>query len=150
MGGATDRHFQMLCERVIERPELVNDDRFAHNTARVNNRDVLVPLLDSIFRTKPAAEWIDRLRAASIPCSPVRGVLEALRSAEAAPLIVDAGGFQTVANPVRFDGERLPVRLAPPKLGQHADAIARELTTANTTKQTARRTRIGRTPAGRR
>ncbi len=150
IGGGTDRHFRLLCERVIERPELVNDERFAHNTARVNNRDVLVPLLDSIFRTKPAAEWIERLRAVSIPCSPVRGVLEALRSAEAAPLIVDAGGFRTVANPVRFDGERLPVRLAPPKLGQHTGEIARELTTANTTERTAPRTRTGRTPAGRR
>jgi crotonobetainyl-CoA:carnitine CoA-transferase CaiB-like acyl-CoA transferase len=150
IGGGTDRHFRLLCERVIERPELVNDERFAHNTARVNNRDVLVPLLDSIFRTKSATEWIERLRSVSIPCSPVRGVLEALRSPEAAPLLVDAGGFQTVANPVRFDGERLPVRLAPPKLGQHTEEIARELTTANTTKQTARRTRTGRTPAGRR
>jgi crotonobetainyl-CoA:carnitine CoA-transferase CaiB-like acyl-CoA transferase len=150
MGGATDRHFRMLCERVIERPELATDERFATNAARVNHRDALVPILDSIFRTKPAAEWIERLRAVAIPCSPVRGVLEALRSAEAQPLLVDGGGFSTVANPVRFDGERLPVRLAPPALGQQTADISSELTTANTTTRKARRMRIGRTPTGRR
>ena len=150
MGGGTDRHFRMLCERVIERPELAIDERFATNAVRVNNREVLVPLLDSIFRTKPAADWIERLRAVSIPCSAVRGVFEALRSPEAGPMIVDGGGFETVSNPVRFDGERLPVRLTPPKLGQHNEEVRRELTTANTTARTVRRTRTGRTPTGRR
>lgn len=150
IGGGTDRHFRLLCERVIERPELIDDERFSTNTARVNHRDVLVPLLDSIFATKLAADWIERLRAVSIPCSLVRGVLETLRSAEARPMIVDAGGFQTVSNPVRFDGRRLPVRVPPPKLGEHTAAVTNELTSANTTAQRARRTRIGRTPAGRR
>ena len=135
IGGGTDRHFRNLCEQVIERPELATDERFATNTNRVINRQVLVPLLDDIFRTKPADEWLSRCRAASIPCSPVRGVLEALRSEAAQPLIVHAGGYETVAHPVRFDGERLPVRAPAPTLGQHSDAIRSELT-SRTTAQT--------------
>lgn len=148
IGGGTDRHFRHLCEQVIERPELAGDERFATNSARVANRDVLVPLLDAIFRTRPAAEWLEKLRAANIPCSPVRGVLEALRSDAARPLIANAGDYETVGNPVRFDGKRLPIRRRPPKLGEQSEAIRAELTTANTTTRKGPRTRSGRTPGG--
>lgn len=127
IGGGTDRHFRMLCERVIEQPELAMEERFASNTARVMNRATLVPLLESIFRTKEAAAWVDRCRDANIPASLVRGVLEALRSEEARPLIANVGTYETVAHPVRFDGQRLPLRSAPPRLGEHTNAIVREL-----------------------
>ncbi|HEX6642388.1 MAG TPA: CoA transferase [Thermoanaerobaculia bacterium] len=132
IGGGTDRHFRMLCERVIERPELASEERFATNGARVANRDTLVALLDGIFRTQPAEHWVLRCRAASIPASVVQGVLEALRSDAAKPLVgtlqhPDLGAYETVRHPVRFDGERLPLRDAPPRLGEHTDAIVREL-----------------------
>jgi crotonobetainyl-CoA:carnitine CoA-transferase CaiB-like acyl-CoA transferase len=57
----------------------------------------------------------------------VRGVLEALRSDAAKPLIADAGEYEAVRHPVRFDGERLPIRTPPPKLGEHTAALRREL-----------------------
>ena len=122
-GGATDRHFRLLCERVLERPDLAQDERFATNAVRVTNRDVLLPILEQLFETKPAVEWLARCRAAGIPSSPVRGVLEALRSEIAKPLIVNTGEYETVSHPVRFDGERLPVRIPAPRLGQHNEAF---------------------------
>ena len=133
LGGGTDRHFRSLCERVIGRPELASDERFATNAARVANREILVPLLDGIFRTRPAADWIVRCREAAIPCSLVQGVLEALRSEAAWSLIATvehptAGAYQTVLNPVRYDGKRLPIRTPPPLLGEHVlDEILRRL-----------------------
>ncbi len=139
LGGGTDRHFRMLCERVLERPELADDERFATNTARVTHRNTLVPLLESIFATRDAAEWVARCRDAAIPASLVRGVLEALRSDEAQPLVTNAAGYETVGHPVRFDGQRLPVRTAPPKLGEQTDALRREFTSRDTQEQTARR-----------
>ena len=127
VGAGTERHYRLLCERVIERPELASDARFASNAKRVENRGVLVPLLDEIFRTRAAADWIARCRAAAIPCSLVQGVLEALRSEAAQPMIAKAGEYDTLLNPVRFDGARLPIRSAPPKLGEHTDEITREI-----------------------
>jgi crotonobetainyl-CoA:carnitine CoA-transferase CaiB-like acyl-CoA transferase len=132
IGGGTDRHFRFLCEQVIERPELAIDARFVTNGARVANREALVALLDAIFRTEPAAHWVARCRAAGIPASLVQGVLEALRSEAAQPLIgtmehPDAGTYETVRHPVRFDGQRLPLGDAPPRLGEHTEAILREL-----------------------
>lgn len=131
IGGGTDRHFRMLCERVIERPELASDERFASNTARVAHREVLVPLLDSIFRTQPAQHWVARCREAAIPVSLVQGVLEALQSDVARPLRGIVGGIEVVKHPVRFDGDRLALTTAPPRLGEHTAALLDELT--NTT-----------------
>jgi len=123
LGSATDRHFRLLCERVIERPELADDERFASNPKRVVNRELLVPMLDGIFRTRPAEEWVARCRAVAIPSSLVQGVLEALRSEPARPLVTSEG----ILNPVRVNGERLPVRSAPPALGEHSVALIREI-----------------------
>jgi crotonobetainyl-CoA:carnitine CoA-transferase CaiB-like acyl-CoA transferase len=132
VGGGTDRHFRLLCERVIERPELATDVRYATNGMRVANREELVALLEGIFRTQPAEYWVTRCRAASIPASVVQGVLEALRSEPAQPLVgtmehAVVGAYDTVRHPVRFDGERLPLGSAPPRLGEHTEKIVREL-----------------------
>ena len=132
VGAGTDRHFQSLCTDVLERPELASDPRFDTNAGRVEHRGTLVPLLDALFATRPAAEWVERCRDAAIPVSLVRGVLEALRSPEAGPLVAtidhpEIGPYETVRNPMRFDGERLPIRTPPPNLGQQTDAILGEL-----------------------
>jgi crotonobetainyl-CoA:carnitine CoA-transferase CaiB-like acyl-CoA transferase len=124
---------------VIERPELASDVRYATNGARVEHREELVTLLEGIFRTQPAEVWVERCRTASIPASLVQGVLEALRSEPARPLIgtmehPDVGAYQTVRHPVRFDGERLPLGSPPPRLGEHTEEIIRDL---NTTARTA-------------
>jgi crotonobetainyl-CoA:carnitine CoA-transferase CaiB-like acyl-CoA transferase len=127
IGGGTDRHFRLLCERVIEKPELATDARFSTNRERVAHRDLLVPLLEEIFRTRDAAHWVARCREAGVPASVVQGVLEALRSEAAAALIARVGDYDTVLHPVRFDGQRLPIRSAPPRLGEHTEALVHEL-----------------------
>ena len=153
IGGGTDRHFRMLCERVIERPELV--ERFPTNHDRVMQRDTLVPLLDAHFRTEPAEFWVARCRAANIPVSLVQGVLEALRSDAAKPLVSTithpvAGTYETVRHPVRFDGARLPLRTPPPLLGEHNEALQRELSDPSTRGRAGRGNRGRRRPRERR
>lgn len=137
IGGGTDRHFRSLCEAVIARPALADDERFSTNGARVANREALVALLESVFATAPAEQWVERCRRAGIPSSVVQGVLEALRSEPARPLLARvehpaAGSYETVRHPVRFDGERLPIRSAPPALGEQTEAIVRELSGPST------------------
>lgn len=131
IGVGTDRHFRALCE-IVERPELASDRRFATNVARVKNREKLVPLLEPIFKTRSAKAWVARCTKASIPAAIVRGVREALDTADAQPLIASLehpliGEYSAVRNPLRIDGKRLPTGAPPPLLGQHTDAILREL-----------------------
>jgi crotonobetainyl-CoA:carnitine CoA-transferase CaiB-like acyl-CoA transferase len=131
VGAGTDRHFQSLGE-VIGRSELARDPRFATNTARVEHRDDLVPLLDAIFRTRRAQDWVERCRGAGIPVALVQGVREALESEPGRALIVsidhsEAGPYDAVGSPILFGGKRFPIRSAPPRLGQDTKKILREL-----------------------
>jgi crotonobetainyl-CoA:carnitine CoA-transferase CaiB-like acyl-CoA transferase len=124
IGAGTDRHFTALCA-IAGREDL---REYATNAERVRNRELLIPLLESIFRKRPARHWVDRCRKAGVPAALVKGVREALRSA--AVVGVDhpiVGRYQAVASPIRLAGRRPPVRLPPPALGQHSAAILKEL-----------------------
>ncbi|HEV7571970.1 MAG TPA: CoA transferase [Thermoanaerobaculia bacterium] len=143
IGVGTDRHFAQLCERVLRRPKLAHDERFATNTQRVKDREVLVAILEDAFHERTAAQWVARCRRAAIPASLVRGVREALRTAAARALIASVehpqiGAYDAIRNPVLIDGERFDIGSAPPSLGQHTEAIAKEFSASNTKKSGAR------------
>jgi crotonobetainyl-CoA:carnitine CoA-transferase CaiB-like acyl-CoA transferase len=154
IGAGTDRHFAQLCERVLRRPELAQDKRFATNVQRVKHRQVLVTILEEEFRTRTAAQWVSRCKRASIPASLVRGVREALRSPAARSLVetvehAGIGSYEAVRNPVRIDGQRIAIGSAPPELGEHTAAVLRELSASRTKKSAARNSRPSPRPARR-
>ena len=70
-GMLEGRHFDKLC-RGLELEHLIDDPRFATGSARGTNHGALVELVDAQVITRPADEWIERLRAADIPCSVVQ------------------------------------------------------------------------------
>jgi crotonobetainyl-CoA:carnitine CoA-transferase CaiB-like acyl-CoA transferase len=119
-----DRLFARLCE-AVGLPELAGDPRFATNEARVANVDALGDRLDAVFRTRPADHWVAALRAAGVPVGPINRVDEAFALAEELGLepVEEHGGVPLVRPPLRLDGERPPIRLAPPKLDEHGDEI---------------------------
>ncbi|QRF63343.1 CaiB/BaiF CoA-transferase family protein [Variovorax paradoxus] len=117
--------FARFCIEVIERPDLAADERFKTNILRSANRALLLPELHTELARRPRAALLERLAIAGIPCGEVLGLLEALQSPRATrgglvtaqPHPV-AGTVDVMAPPYRFDGERLPVRSAPPILGE--------------------------------
>jgi crotonobetainyl-CoA:carnitine CoA-transferase CaiB-like acyl-CoA transferase len=132
IGAGTDRHFAQLCERVLRRPDLALDPRFATNAQRVQHRETLVALLEDEFRNRTASQWVARCRRAAIPVSLVRGVREALRTPAGRGLVEtvahpEIGAYEAIRNPVRIDGRRRAIGTAPPSLGQHTNAVLREL-----------------------
>ncbi|SPA40812.1 putative Formyl-CoA transferase; caiB/baiF CoA-transferase family [Cupriavidus taiwanensis] len=126
--------FQRFCTEVIERPDLAADERFATNTGRSANRQALLPELRAELARRPRELLLARLSAAGIPCGEVLGLLEALRSrrsAEAGLLAElpnpETGRVEVLAPPYRLDGERLPVRAAPPLLSQDTERVLGDL-----------------------
>ena len=91
--------------------------------------DALIPLLGAVFGTRPVRDWLDALDRASVPCSPIRNMAEVFESPEGAALVDEVadpargGVLRLVANPLRFDGMRLEMRLAPPVLGADTQAV---------------------------
>lgn len=70
-GMLEGRHFDKLC-RGLGLDQLIDDPRFATPEARGPNHGTLVELIDARVITRPAAEWIERLRAADLPCTVVQ------------------------------------------------------------------------------
>ena len=132
IGAGTDRHFQLLCTRVLHRPDLAADPLFGTNADRVKNRGPLLRALEKEFRAAPASRWVARCRINGIPASLVRGVREALRTPGGRVLVGRVrhrkiGPYEAVRYPVRSNGRRAPLGSPPPALGQHTKAILREL-----------------------
>ena len=131
LAAGNDRLFRRTCE-VVGHAEWADDPRYATNRERVRHRDELIPLLHGSFATKTAAEWIEELEAASVPCAPIRAMDEVFASPEGAALVESVPDdardttLRLVRNPIRFDGEVLDTRRAPPLLGEHTDEVMRE------------------------
>jgi crotonobetainyl-CoA:carnitine CoA-transferase CaiB-like acyl-CoA transferase len=59
-----------------KRQDLGADERYKTRAARVTNYDALQEELETIFRTRPRAEWLARLGEADVPCGPINGIDE--------------------------------------------------------------------------
>jgi crotonobetainyl-CoA:carnitine CoA-transferase CaiB-like acyl-CoA transferase len=132
VAAANDGLFSAMC-RVLGRDELAQNERFATNPGRVENRAELIPLLAERLRERPAEEWVEALDAAGVPVGKVRTLPEALAAAaeagRPATVSVDhptAGALELVASPIW--GPTDPARAsAPPLLGEHTEDVLGEL-----------------------
>ena len=126
--------FDKFCRQVIERPDIVEDPRFATNVERAKNRLVLGPMLKELIAGFARDVLLQRMTAAGIPCGKVAGLHEALTSErtrrggllQGLPHPV-AGSTHVFAPPYRLDGQRLPIRNAPPTLGEGTREVLQQL-----------------------
>jgi crotonobetainyl-CoA:carnitine CoA-transferase CaiB-like acyl-CoA transferase len=126
--------FVRFCVDVIDRPDIAADERFKTNIARTQHRDELMPEIRRELASRQRADLLARMSTAGIPCGEVAGLHEALTSQRAVDggLVktmphAEVGSVSVLASPYRFDGERLPVRSAPPQLGEGTADVLQEL-----------------------
>ena len=126
--------FDKFCRQVIERPDIVEDPRFATNVERAKNRLVLGPMLKELIAGFARDMLLKRMTAAGIPCGKVAGLHEALTSERTrrGGLLQElphpvAGSTHVFAPPYRLDGQRLPIRNAPPTLGEGTREVLQQL-----------------------
>jgi formyl-CoA transferase len=140
---ARDRHFALaaanqsqwdtLCT-AIDRPELRDEPRFVTNADRMTHLSELTETLNQVFAERDAAEWIERLRAAGLPCAPINTVPEAfsMPQARAREMVLEvehptAGTIKLAGFPYKLSGTPAAVHRPPPLLGQHTEEILAEL-----------------------
>jgi crotonobetainyl-CoA:carnitine CoA-transferase CaiB-like acyl-CoA transferase len=128
--GVANNALWRQCCAVLEHPELASDARFDTEARRVENREALVPLLNGIFGTRDADEWLKRLEAAGVPAGRIKTVAEVCESEhlKARGMIVGlphptAKQITVLGVPVRLHATPGAAEIPPPLLGQHTDQI---------------------------
>ena len=127
--------FEAVC-RVLGRPELATDARFAQRQARLANRRALTEALEAELAREPATVWWQRLNEAGVPAGPVLNVPDTL----AHPQVRDRGmvghfpdvpgvgrDIRLVRTGFKVNGQAPAVDTPPPELGQHTRDILVEL-----------------------
>jgi crotonobetainyl-CoA:carnitine CoA-transferase CaiB-like acyl-CoA transferase len=127
--GVVQQHQFELLARLLERPQWLEDARFASADARRANAVAMQAELSAVFATRDGAEWEARLSAAGVPCGLVREIGEALSlpglEARALRLPVHIPGLPqsedvAVLGPGFATGEGNEAALPPPpRLGEH-------------------------------
>ena len=128
----SDRDWPDLC-RHLERPDLIEDPRFANSAKRSENKAACVDALDAIFSTRSLAEWQSALATTEGVWAPIQFPGELYEDPQVKangylPEVELAGGSrcQLVNSPVQFD-EEAPELVGAPEHGQHTDAVLLEL-----------------------
>jgi crotonobetainyl-CoA:carnitine CoA-transferase CaiB-like acyl-CoA transferase len=127
-----DRQFTKMCE-VIGTWELASDVRFATNSARVQNRDALIAILQPVFLTKPVNEWLS-LIGDDFPCGPINNLEQvfSMPQVEAREMLIHMqhptiGELPLVGSPLKFSDTPVEYKLPPPRLGEHTEDVLKEL-----------------------
>lgn len=130
LGAANQRTWERLCMDVIARPDLIQDPRFLTNHDRMRNVDALEPILEAEFAKAPAAAWIERCNAASVPCGPINDFAQAMSDPHyLARGMIDEidhprlGRMKVIGIPTKFSKTPGKVRKAAPLLGEDTASV---------------------------
>ena len=131
--AGNDSQWARFCQEV-GRVEWIEDPRFASNPARIENRVLLVGLLNELFAQRPASDWIALCEEIGLPAGPINPIDKVLSDPQvlARGMLVDVphaseGTLPILGSPLGIPTAPAEVRLAPPTLGQHTEEILQEL-----------------------
>ena len=138
LGLQNEREWKVFCDRVLENPELTADARFSSNSLRTTNRDALAAIIEKVFSDLTAAQVVKRLDDARIANARVNEIHEVQAHPQLsarkrwAEVDTPAGKVPVLIPPGAAAGDN-PRMDAVPALGQHTDAILRQLGYADDT-----------------
>lgn len=130
-----DGQFAKLCE-VLGRPELATNEAYATNSARVANREALVPILLEETAKHTRDGLLKALEEKSVPAGPINSVEDVFNDPQVQHrgMRVDlpaegvkGGTVASVRTPIKFSDSELALKTAAPNLGQHTDEILAEI-----------------------
>jgi formyl-CoA transferase len=138
-----DGQFARFCA-AAGKPEWAADARFATNSLRVKHREVLIPLMQTVTRSRSTTQWITLLEDKAVPCGPINTLAQAfddpqvqarglvinqvLAQVEQAQAATTTRAYvRTVACPMRLMATPPVLHHRPPSLGEHTHEVLTEL-----------------------
>lgn len=134
VGVEAQRHLPSVLS-AIGRTDLLTDERFSSARGIAKNRAEFIPILDAAFAEHTLAHWARVFDEHGVWWAPVQTPADLLEDEQAtatgAWVNVDMGtgspSVRSVEAPIRFDGKTRGNAPASPAVGQHTDAVLREL-----------------------
>ncbi len=124
--------WKRLCE-AIGRPDLPDDPRFATVFDRVAHRAELDGILNAVFATRPAAEWITYLNEREVACGPIYNLAEVFSDPQIRhqEMLVERPHpalrtVKLIGIPIKLSETPGEIRRVPPLLGEHTDEVLHE------------------------
>lgn len=116
--------------RAIDRPDLLEDERFATMDDRVDNRDALADIVEPIIAAESSEYWIERLHAEDVPAGPIYDTKtvwedEHVRKRELHRTMdrEDREDADVIDHPVHFTALTTQLEVAPERLGQSTNNV---------------------------
>lgn len=127
----TEPQWHRFC-RALGLEALLDDPRFADGPMRAARHAELEPLLNAVFSQGRRDDFLERLEAADVPCSPINSIPEVTQDPQVAHRQVlvevpEASGIKYVGAPFHYNGGPVSGETAPPALGAHSEEILAEL-----------------------
>ncbi len=124
-----NHHFEPFC-KAIGKPEWAKDPRFATRAARLENKAILIPLIESVLQTKSGDEWLEKIHAVGVPAGPINTVDRILNDPQALAreMVIEVAGrsgekVKCIGSPFKINDMPAQESTSPPRLGQHTQEI---------------------------
>ena len=124
VGCVEDHFWQRLC-RVLGLDGMAEDERYGSWVRRIELSREINSVLNECFLKKDRDVWLELLKRADVPCSPVNSIEDLLEDPHilSRNLIENIDGFPLVRFPVRFDGMEVRAVGPGPEPGQHNEEL---------------------------
>ena len=133
IGVVSDTQWKLFCES-FGLEEYASDESMDLNKGRVDQRDVIIPRLQELFKTYTKTDLMKKLDETGLPFAPIskpEDLFDDPHLNESGGLLdieIPAGGSTKLpAMPINMDDRRFDVHTPVPKVGEHSDQILKEL-----------------------
>ena len=133
LAWSVPNQWELFCA-LIERPELIYDERFETSGLRTEHHAELEPLLIEALSARTTDEWLREFEAIGMPCGPLNNIPQAAEhpQVKAREMLVDVThpiiGTMPMANtPVKLSRTPGGIKGPSPAVGQHTTETLREL-----------------------
>lgn len=117
----------------LGRPDWADDSRFARNSDRVANREVLVAEITLALQDQDAEHWMKALHEAGVPCGPILQLNQVFSHEQAVARglafslpMTGIGDAPMIANPMRLSQTAPSYDRAPPRFAEHTQEVLQE------------------------
>jgi crotonobetainyl-CoA:carnitine CoA-transferase CaiB-like acyl-CoA transferase len=128
-----DSQFAKLCAE-LALDHLIDDPRYATNSARILRQPELAELLIPPIRQRTSEAWLEAFEKVGVPCGPINDLEDLFNDPQIKHrgMVIEqdhplAGRISLLASPINLSATPVEYQGAPPTLGQHTDDVLSDI-----------------------